>query len=433
MDTHLTLVSAWRELLLSFSPVFTEPSTRTFVQLLSAWVLCSGRHALTGMLPFVEPQETRSHDAFHRFLSQAQWETKELWRRWTCCVVGLLAPTGKLRLDLDDTLFHKSGSRVAGAGWWRDPVRSTGTRVVHAFGLNLLVLTLRVQPPWGGEPLGLPLYVRLHRKGERGLLDLAEEMLREVAAWLPQRWFTLCADGFYASLAGRDLPRAVLTSRMRRDAALFDLPPPRRPGQRGRPRKKGPRLPTPAQLARRTRDWRLVETEERGQKRKRLIHTRLVLWYAVCGTRPVRLVISRDPAGKEKDDFFFTTDLAAAPGATVGGFAGRWSIEDTFRNVKQYLRAEEPQAWKREGPARAAALGFLLYGLVWAWYLTHAHGRFPLVRRPWYGGKSRPSFQDALCALRKCLWQARISGLSGAPSLRAKIIDPLLAALASCA
>jgi len=38
----------------------------------------------------------------------------------------------------------------------------------------LVVVTLRVQPPWGGEPLGLPINVRLHRKKELTTLDLAE-------------------------------------------------------------------------------------------------------------------------------------------------------------------------------------------------------------------------------------------------------------------
>jgi len=48
-------------------------------------------------------------------------------------------------------------------------------------------------------------------------LDLAVQMLQEVAQWLPNRSIQLCADGAYASLASRMLPlgdrgRCFLTS-----------------------------------------------------------------------------------------------------------------------------------------------------------------------------------------------------------------------------
>jgi len=58
---------------------------------------------------------------------------------------------------------------------------------VFAHGLNLVVLTLRVPPPWGGEPLGLPINMRLYRKGGPSLLDLGQAMIEEVAGWLPDR------------------------------------------------------------------------------------------------------------------------------------------------------------------------------------------------------------------------------------------------------
>ncbi len=433
MDTHLPLVSAWQALLFSLTPVFTAPTMPTFVELLTAWVLCHGRHTVTAMLPFRSPQEKRSHDVFHRLLSRARWEVRELFRRWAGWAVVRFAPTGRVPIDLDDTVFHQSGPRVDGAGWWRDAVRSTDHHLVHARGLNLVVLTLRVRAPWGGEPLGLPLGVRLHRKGGPTLLDLAAELVRDVAEWLPARQISLCADGFYAPLAGRQLPRTHLTSRLRRDAALYEAPARPRRRTRGRPRAKGRRLPALKEIAARTRRWPRVETEERGRTRHRVIHTRVVLWYAVCGTQPVRLVISRDPTRKEEDDFFVTTMVEAAPAQVVGQFAGRWSIEDTFRNVKQYLHAEDPQTWRGPGPERAAALGFLLYGLVWAWYLEHAYGRHPLQRPVWYTHKAHPSFQDALSALRLALWQKRISPSSGRHSFPTKIVRLLLRALVASA
>jgi hypothetical protein len=124
---------------------------------------------------------------------------------------------------------------------------------------------------------------------------------------------------------------------MRRDAALYELAPKQKKKQRGRPRKKGKRLPTPERMARRATGWKLVRFDCRGRQKKRLIYARPVLWYAACPDRQVLLVIVRDPAGREPDDFFFTTDLNAYPPAIVARYCGRWSIEDTFWGTKQYL------------------------------------------------------------------------------------------------
>lgn len=427
------LVSAWDQLLLMFFWAFTEPTARTFTGLATGWVLAPGRRTITGIIPFADPDRKRSHDSYHGFFPDAAWSMGDLWRTWAVFLVESFHPEGRVPLVLDDTLYHRSGRKVDGAGWWRDAVRSTGTKVVHAWGLNLVVLCVRVRPPWGGEPLALPINMRLHRKGGAGPLMLAEEMVGELAAWLPDRAFTLTADGFYAPLAGRGLPRTALRSRMRRDAALYEQAPKPRKRKRGRPRKKGARLPAPRAMRPRAADWRRVEVDERGKPTERLLWARVVLWYEVCKDSPVLLVISRDPTGKQKDDFFFTTDVTERPEVVVSDCAGRWSIEDTFKNTKQLLGGQHPQTWKRPGPERAAAFGLLIYGLVWAWYLRHGHGEIPLRVASWYPRKARPSFGDALSALRTALWRSRIFPDSGPTPAQPEIISTLIDALAAAA
>jgi hypothetical protein len=132
------------------------------------------------------------------------------------------------------------------------------------------------------------------------------------------------------------------------------------------------------------------------------------LWYAVCPDRRVLLVIVRDPTGKQHDDFFFTTDLEASAPAVVEHYAGRWSIEDTFRSGKQSLGGEDPQTWKGQGPERAAALSLWLYSAVWCWYITTHGTTITWPALPWYAAKRTPSFADALAALRRALWSRRI-------------------------
>jgi hypothetical protein len=62
-----------------------------------------------------------------------------VWKVVAQLMVTALCETGVIRMDLDDTTFHKSGRKIVGASWWRDAVRSTGTKVVHCFGLNVIV------------------------------------------------------------------------------------------------------------------------------------------------------------------------------------------------------------------------------------------------------------------------------------------------------
>jgi hypothetical protein len=432
MDTTSS-VSTWTALIQQFFPVFTVPGAPLFLDLVTGWVLCTARHTITGILPFADPQRRHAHDAFHRFFPDTRWDVGELWRRLATLLIRTFYPQGVIELDLDDTLFHRCGRKVSGAAAWRDAVRSTRAKTVFAWGLNLVVLTLRVYPPWGGEPLGLPILMRLHRKGGDSLIDLAQAMLQQVGTWLPERAFRLHADGFYATLAGRDMGRVHLVSRLRRDAVLYEpLSSRRRCKRRGRPRTKGRRLPAPEQMARKVRRWLRVTTLERGKARERRVYAHLVLWYRVSKT-PMLLVISRDPTGTERDDFFFTTDLSLKPEQVIAGFAGRWSIEDTFKTTKQFLGGQEPQTWKDPGPERAAMLSLWLCSVVWYWYLSQPERVRQVTGPVWYPGKRHPSFQDALAALRRRLWRQRIISMFDKRLGHNRNTEVLLAALSRAA
>ena len=431
----MTALAAWAALINACRPAFTRPSFAIFDDLVAGWVLTPGRRTITAIISVADPAGRRAHDAYHRFVRDGTWVMARLWRTLATHAVERFAPAGVVALDCDDTLFHKSGRHIDGAGVFRDAVRSTAHRVVYAIGLNVVVVTVRVRAPWAGCPIGIPVNLRLRPKNDpTSTIVHAAAMIRELADWLPQRSFHVCADGAYATLAGAELPRCHVTSRMRRDAALYE-PAPARTGRRGRPRTKGARLPTPPELATRThrRHWHRARIDRRGHNVERLVHVRDVLWYTVNKHHLVRLVIVRDPTGVEPDDFFFTTDLAATGAETASRYAGRWSIEVTFRDVKQNLGGENPQTWKRQGPERAAALSLWIHGVVWCWYLdTHPTGN-TWPTKPWYRHKNTPSFLDALAALRRQLWTQRITSLSSPAHDNNQIIEVVLDTLAYAA
>ena len=341
---------------------------------------------------------------------------------------------GRILVDLDDTLFHRTGRKVNGAGWWRDAVRSTRTKIVYAWGLNIVVLTLRIHPPWGGEPLGLPLNMRLHRKKEKTLIELAEEMIKDVRTWLPERTIRVVGDGFYATLAGKSLPDVTIVSRLRRDANLYDLLPKKnnRHKRRGRPATKGKKLAKLEKMVSHIQNWERIEIRQRSKLIERLVYTRIVLWPKVT-KKPIKVVLSRDPEGKEKDDFFFTTDIEMSAAEVLNCYSDRWAIEDTFRQTKQSLGAQQPQTYKGQGPERAAALGLWLYSMVWLWYINQKSAQRFYWVPPWYRQKSTPSFADALSCLRSELWRERIRTMFGYSSVHDHKFDFLIQALANAA
>jgi hypothetical protein len=427
-----TVISTWTDIIHQFFPIFTTPGAEIFSRLTIGWVLCTARRTITGILPFADPFSQKAHDAYHRFFPDSRWNLSDLWEILALMLVKIFYPTGIIPLALDDTLFHHTGRKISGAGYWRDAVRSTKKSIVYAWGLNLVVLTLQVQPPWGGEPLGLPVNMRLHRKGGLTLIELAVEMIEQIHQWLPQRYFRVTGDGFYATLAGKQLGNTHIVSRMQRNAKIFDLPPKRRKKRRGRPRKKGKRLASPQKMASYVHDWKMTEFCQRGKMIKRLVYTRQVIWYKVS-KEPVLLVISRDPGGKERDDFLFTTDLTMTAAEVLECYNDRWAIEDTFKNTKQFLGAQQPQTYKGDGPEKVAAMSLCLYSMVWLWYLRQKSAMRYFLVPPWYRNKAAPSFADALGCLRRQLWVERIKYMFGNSAVHDKKFEFLMEALASAA
>ena len=111
------ITTTWHSTLAHYATAFSAPSFQLFAQLLTAWVLCTGRRTVTGMLRLIEPAQRHAHDAYHRLLRSGAWEMARLWRLLVETLLAFFYPGLErvVPLDLDDTLFHKAGRRVNGA------------------------------------------------------------------------------------------------------------------------------------------------------------------------------------------------------------------------------------------------------------------------------------------------------------------------------
>jgi hypothetical protein len=95
----------------------------------------------------MDPATRAAPDADHRLVRAGAWGLTALWAAMTAMVVERLRSDGPIVCSLDDTLFHRGGPNVDGAGSFRDAVRSTRNHVVYARDLNLVVLVVRINAP----------------------------------------------------------------------------------------------------------------------------------------------------------------------------------------------------------------------------------------------------------------------------------------------
>ena len=439
----LIIPESFVNLLMAFQGCFGAPSYQNFRLLVAGWIACLGRHTITGVVVAAGAVGVRHISVFHRFFGRAQWSLDAIGHVVFQLAVRWIACDQPLYLLGDDTLARRQGKCVSLAAMHHDPLLSTGRKPFFSFGHVWVVLALWVPLPMG-QGFALPLLVRLYtsrkrggradapsrqtrgarrevaeqahaRRDQRTKLELLRELVGLVAQWAGGRTVYLVCDSAYAGrtiLEGRP-PNVHVISRLRLDAALWTPPPPRR-GRRGRPRRRGVRLPTPKALAAAQRRWQRIAVSLYGQTLTTQVGTLRALWYTALRQQPVRIVVVRDPNGRRQLDAFFCTDLSVDAGFILEAYARRWCLEVTFHDAKQFLGLAEPQCQSPQAVQRTTPFAFVVYDLVllWAAEQRRAPGRLTWIERPWYRHKTAPSFLDMLTALRQAGWQAAISAPS---------------------
>jgi DDE superfamily endonuclease len=432
-------------LLAPFRSAFRQEAFATFQHVLVAWLLCPGTRTLTEVWQVSALAGKRHFDAIYHLFGSASWDWDEIGILLCLLLLTHLVPTGFVWIAIDDTLCHKRGAKVGLGGIFLDPVLSSKRRKVFRFGVNWVVLGLVVRLPFRPDRYHcLPVLWRAFRKkglpGHKKRTQLAAELAGLVAGLLPGREVWLVADSAYINaVVLRDRPANLqVIGPLPLNAALFELPPPRQPGQRGRTPQKGPRLPTPRALLDNPAVWPAVEDDfvfVGGTRRLRVQVLRDVLWYSACRSAPVQVVLVHDPAGAWPDTALLCTDPRHEVAAVVQGYARRWSIEVLFHDSKQYLGLQEPQVWTERSVERAHPMAWFGYSLTLLWYALQGTGsEAPRRDRPWYRGAVRPAFPEILGTLRLALWRGRYfegCGNSNGQLPTAELLQNLLHGLAT--
>ena len=420
-----TLPPTMVQVLASFAPLFSKRVWQHARLLLVGAILAPGRRTVGSALRAMGLDRFERFHRYHRVLSRARWSSLEASRILLGVLLEAFVGEGPLILGIDETLERRYAKKISARGVYRDPVRSTHETFVKSSGLRWVCAMVLVEIPWASRVWALPFLSALapseRYAAERGrrhkkITEWAWQLLLVVRRWHPQREMVAVADRAYASLKLLDRCRRLsdpitFVTRLRLDAALYEPAPPRRPGQIGRPRLKGERLPNLSEVAEGPGTiWESAKIANWYGSGDRTVEisSKTAVWYSTgLPAVPIRWVLIRDPEGGFKPQALLCTDLSADPQEIVCWFVRRWQLEVTFQEMRRHLGFETQRQWSEMAIRRTtpALLGsFSLITLFAHRWMRQEAGTFRR-QAAWYH-KAHPTFADALALVRKELWAA---------------------------
>src|SRR3954454_6689930 len=303
-----------------------EAARLTLVELIVGALLASGGHVTQAILALTP---RLGWQAYHWMLEHGRFRLLDLISA-LCRIVRREIGERRCFAIIDDTLAPRCSVDAPGVAVRFDHAAKTNR---PTFLLCQCFVTLSAVVPCRDRPRSVPLVTGLCRSsGNAGKIAIAKGLLRAVGALGP---VCLLLDAW--SMRGSLIRTALrlgheVIGQVRRDTALFALPPPRQPGRRGRSRLYGARLDADAVAALPASVHAIAGYAGRSAR----------LRHAVCRPRFLKCVIVRavwcelqkGSGGWAKARLLLSTDPTLSALAIVEAYSGRWTIEPLFRDLK---------------------------------------------------------------------------------------------------
>jgi hypothetical protein len=390
------------QLFAGLAPAFASP--QDFARARTHWLaglLRLGRHTVTGALSTAGEQH-QDWSAAYRALQRLPVEGV-----WRYVQQQTLARTkGAWVVALDDSCTRKSGRRIPGCAWRRDPL-SPPFHVNFSWGQRVLQFSAAV-PASDGSARLVPIdwcEAPLPAKPKRNASEAEQSAYREarkqaninrVAATrmaqlraTTERPIHFLGDGRFTNrtVLSRLPANAVLIGRTRRDTQLYAWCSPLR--RNGRPRRYGTAVPTPEQW--RTDDtvpWESVTVHASAAQHTVRVKRLGPVMARICGVATaVQVVViapiayRRTPSGKilyRQPAYLLCTDPNLPLATVVQEYLWRWEIEVNFREEKTLLGVSEAQLRQPEAVRRQPASVVAAYALLLLAALdTYGHHQLP--------------------------------------------------------
>jgi hypothetical protein len=417
---------------------------------------CPGRHTVTGLL-YTCGRQFADWSGDYRLFSRDHWDARELFGPIVRGILELTPPTDPLVVAMDDTLLRKTGTKIPGVGYRRDPL-SPGFQVNFVRGQRFLQVSGLL--PAGEVPAAaraIPLRFahvppvpkpkrsageeekRAYRQRQKtenlstrgvGLLHQLREELDHRHGACERRLIAGVDGGYTNKSVLKQLPeRTTLIGRVRKDAALFYPMTPEDQAPRGTRRRYGPPAPTPEQLRQdEAVPWQEVTAFAAGQVHTFRVKTIAPLrWKAGGADRALRLVVIA-PVGYRlrknsrllyrQPAYLICTDVDLPLAWLLQYYIWRWGVEVNHRDEKQIVGVGEaqvraPRSADRQPAFAVAAYAALLLAAARAYGVDADHGSLPLPKWQAHQPRQRISTQELIRELRSEVYAYGISRLTG--------------------
>lgn len=427
MPADISIPDGLRMVLAGFRSHFSKPGFEVFTALLVGHVLAPVGRTVCGMLTAAGLAGVWHHARAHRFFSATRWDARQVGLTLAGLIVQVMVPEpAPVLVAIDETLMRRRGPKVHAASWWHDG-SAAGARKV-GYGNSWVVLAVLVTLPFARRPVALPVLFALCEKGGRSRADLARDLLDQISEAFPTRTIHLVADAAYGAGHFAGLPTSVTITTRVRSNAVFHQPAPARTGKRGRPRLRGDRLGTPADIAAQATQhdrWTDTSVDRYGNTATVQTTQATGLWSGTWRTDPVRVILVRNQRRKPKrtaayDIAIVTTDLTAPVSEIIARYASRWAIEVAFHDAKNTTGVGETRNRVTTAVERTVPFTFMCQSITALWYTINADPETQINQRrrraPWYTTKTAPSAFDMLLALRAAIITARITTTTPDPA-----------------
>ncbi len=414
---------------IAFAPLFSKPVFNHVKILLIGAILSPHTRTVANALRVTGLAGKKHFQNYHRVLNRAEWSCLAASRILLNLLIKAFWMGGELVIGFDDTIERRWGKQIKARGIYRDAVRSSKSFFVKTSGLRWLSFMLLTDVGFAKRVWALPFLTILcpseRYDTERGrrhlkLTERASRAILLIKRWLPDFDVVFVGDSSFAAL---DLLAAVrekvtVVTRLRLDAALYKKAAARKPGQLGRTRKKGVRLPTlQAVIANPKTKWqRLVMKNWYGEKNRpiEIVSGKCVWYHSGKEAVPIRWVIIRDPLLKFETQAILCTNREASPRRIVQWFIKRWQVEVTFAEARRHLGVETNRQWSDKAIERTTPCLFGLFSVVamLAQELEEA-GKLKKRQAAWYE-KPVATFSDAIGCVRQQIWEWQSFQTSGA-------------------
>jgi hypothetical protein len=327
-------------------------------------------------------QQFQDWSAAYRLFSRERIDAESLFVGVRRCATALLPDSQPICLAVDDSLFPRTGTKIPGVAWRRDPLGpkfhtnfiraqrflqfsmavpiESQSEIMRMIPIDFLHCPTTPKPAKNATEEELKQY-RQHCRAHR-ITTLASARLAALCDHLgpdsqgKPRPVHLLADGQYTNGAVlKHLPaNTTFIGRIRKDAKLYCLPPADPETHRGRRPLYGPLAPTPEAL--RTSDahpWQTISVFAAGAHHQCRVKTLTHLLWRTSGARlQLKLVVIapihyRPRAGSRmlyrQPAFLICTDPNLDTQQIVQQYVWRWDVEVNFHEEKSLLGVADAQ------------------------------------------------------------------------------------------